>query len=84
MNSKAAIATLATHSTTAKFATALVGLVLLLATIPVLAQSGDFTFVSGSVTIERGAERIVPIRGTSVRPFSCQDLSVRHTSFSTQ
>ena len=36
--------------------------------IPVLAQSGEVTFVNGPVTIQRGAERFVPIRGTSVRP----------------
>ena len=33
-----------------------------------LAQSGQFTYVIGSVTIERGSERIVPIRGTEVQP----------------
>ncbi len=30
------------------------------------AQSGQFTYVVGPVTIERGAERITPVRGTSV------------------
>ena len=63
-----ALETLKTPKTLGKFATALAGLMLWVSTVPALAQSGEFTYVIGSVTVERGAERIIPIRGTSVRP----------------
>ena len=38
------------------------------AAVPALAQSGEFTFVFGAVTVERPSGRITPVRGTSVAP----------------
>ena len=58
----------ATLQMTRKFAFALAALALWVSAAPALAQSGQFTYVIGSVTIERGAERITPVRGTIVRP----------------
>ena len=58
----------ATLQMTRKFAFALAALALWVSAAPALAQSGQFTYVIGSVTIERGAERITPVRGTTVRP----------------
>ena len=44
----------------------LVAAALCLLTKQTFAQSGEFTYVVGPVSIERGAERITPVRGTSV------------------
>jgi hypothetical protein len=51
-----------------KFAAALSTWILLALAAPAFAQSGQFSYVIGKVTIERGAERITPVSGTSVRP----------------
>ncbi len=51
-----------------KLAAVVAGLALLAMAVPAFAQSGQFTYVIGSVTIERGAQRLTPVRGTSVTP----------------
>ena len=51
-----------------RFALAISGMILCLSTGTVYAQSGQFTFVYGPVTVERNAERIVPVAGTQVSP----------------
>lgn len=51
-----------------RVAVALGALAFLTSAFPALAQSGQFTYVIGSVTIERGTERITPVRGTAVNP----------------
>ena len=51
-----------------KFAAAVAGLALLAMAAPAFSQSGQFTYVIGTVTIERGAQRITPVRGTTVTP----------------
>ena len=51
-----------------KIAAVLLAFAICVAAAPVLAQSGEFTFVFGSVTIERASTRITPIRGTTIGP----------------
>ncbi len=55
-------------STFNKFAAAVAGLMLSAMAVPALAQSGQFTYVIGNVTVERGGQTITPIRGTTVTP----------------
>ena len=50
------------------FAKVLAGLALCALAAPALAQSGQFTYVIGTVSIERAGQRIIPVRGTSVNP----------------
>ena len=50
------------------FALALVALSLWVSAAPALAQSGQFTYVAGNVTVERAGSVITPIRGTTVQP----------------
>ena len=50
------------------FAQLLAGLALCAFAAPALAQSGQFTYVIGTVSIERLGQKIIPIRGTSVNP----------------
>ena len=50
------------------FAKVLAGLALCALAAPALAQSGQFTYVIGTVSIERLGQKIIPIRGTSVNP----------------
>ena len=49
-------------------AVAVTGLALWAIAAPALAQSGQFTYVVGTVNVERGAQRITPVRGTTVTP----------------
>ena len=49
-------------------AVAVTGLALWAIAAPALAQSGQFTYVIGTVNVERGAQRITPVRGTTVTP----------------
>ena len=61
----------APFTTFARCAAAAAGLALWALAAPALAQSGqsgEFTYVNGTVTIERGAQRIAAKRGDSVRP----------------
>ena len=52
-----------------KFAAAFAALALWAIAAPALAQSsGEFTYVVGTVTIERNGQRITPMRGTAVLP----------------
>ena len=52
-----------------KFAVAVAGFALLAMAVPALAQSGQFTYVIGTVTIERvGQAPVQAFRGDSVRP----------------
>ena len=55
-------------STFNKFAAAVAGSMLLAMAAPVFAQSGQFTYVIGTVTVERSGQTITPIRGTTVTP----------------
>ena len=73
MISYAAITANRATSTWGKLASVLVAFAICVSAAPALAQSGEFTFVFGSVTIERAAARITPIRGTTVGP---QDVIV--------
>ena len=50
------------------FALVLVALSLWMSAAPALAQSGQFTYVAGNVTLERAGSVITPIRGTTVQP----------------
>ena len=50
------------------FALALVALSLWVSAAPALAQSGQFTYVAGNVTVERAGSVITPVRGTTVQP----------------
>ena len=50
------------------FAKVLAGLALCALAAPALAQSGQFTYVIGTVSIERAGQRVIPVRGTSVNP----------------
>ncbi len=50
------------------FVFALAALLMCTAAAPAWAQSGEFTFVIGAVTVERPSGRITPIRGTTVTP----------------
>ena len=51
-----------------KFAAALAGLALWVLAVPAFAQSGEFTYIFGGVTIERGGQQIMAVRGTKVQP----------------
>ena len=51
-----------------RLALAIGSVILGLSTVTVFAQSGQFTFVYGPVTIERNAQRTVPVAGTQVSP----------------
>lgn len=56
------------RATIQKIAAALAGLALWVMAAPAFAQSGEFTYVFGGVTIERGGQQIAAMRGTKVQP----------------
>ena len=69
MNTNALLATFRTLGTLSRFAAALAGFAVWVWAAPAQAQSGQFTYVIGTVTIERpGQAPITPVRGDTVRP----------------
>ena len=69
MNTNALLAIFRSLGTLSRFAAALAGFAVWVWAAPAQAQSGQFTYVIGTVTIERpGQAPITPVRGDTVRP----------------